>query len=453
MLSPLFDLSHQFIDRNGTLAVGGYLYVYEGSTDKKARTYADANGAAENQEKIVLDSNGRANVWVDPSKHYTLHVHDSKGQLLYTIYPMIPSVAYTGGNGVTVKPDGSTTIDIDFLARIDALEAGLRDESKDRTEADQGLAGRIDGVEKDLDDSVADLEKQIAASAVTLKSTDDSVRVRTSKTEHGKVYDLQVAKAMPNASVTSQDRSVKVTERISGNHITWDLSATAGADVEGGYEYGAFYSLYGRYGRGPWVLMQGNMERTEAGDHIKVTPHSLYAVSVEYDILVTNTVDAEHRIRIKTVDDSPVWEQMIDCSNPGIQKVHAYYLFDSMDNAEFAPILPTMEQNEDQVDISVGDITVQLHRVVTMDGADGYATWDSLNRVYYGAGTDAITYSEAAGPGKDAAVMVVQNGLAPRRLSIHQLQEADIVVTESEYEQMEQEGLVDPDKRYVIVED
>ena len=91
-LALLFDSNLQFQHRNGAVLTGGILRVYYNSTtDKVATTYSDAAGIARNPEDIILDSNGRATVYVARNYVYRLEVFDPDGDLLWTTRDIEPA--------------------------------------------------------------------------------------------------------------------------------------------------------------------------------------------------------------------------------------------------------------------------------------------------------------------------------------------------------------------------
>jgi hypothetical protein len=70
----------QFLDDNGDPLNGGFLYTYTAGTNTPKATYTTADGDIENTNPVVLDSAGRASVWINGS--YKFVVKDS---LLNTI--------------------------------------------------------------------------------------------------------------------------------------------------------------------------------------------------------------------------------------------------------------------------------------------------------------------------------------------------------------------------------
>jgi len=91
VLYPLFPITNQFQNKNGSNLVAGILRVYYASrTDILPNTYKDQAGSAKNPQDIILDNNGRATVYVDPGFAYNLFVYDSNENLLWTEYNFFP---------------------------------------------------------------------------------------------------------------------------------------------------------------------------------------------------------------------------------------------------------------------------------------------------------------------------------------------------------------------------
>ena len=84
MLTPLYDLTQQFQNKNGSILVAGKLFVYYIGRPDLATTWADDGASAVNPNPILLDNNGRAPCFVDDSYSYTLVVCDRNGQELFS---------------------------------------------------------------------------------------------------------------------------------------------------------------------------------------------------------------------------------------------------------------------------------------------------------------------------------------------------------------------------------
>ena len=70
MTATLMPLVKQQFNQNGVPLTGGKLFVYSAGTTTKATTFTDSTGAVPNTNPIILDANGQASVWLDPTKYY-----------------------------------------------------------------------------------------------------------------------------------------------------------------------------------------------------------------------------------------------------------------------------------------------------------------------------------------------------------------------------------------------
>ena|ERR1022692_1745720 len=76
-------LKFREFDANGVPLAGGLLNTYAAGTTTPLPTYTDETGATPNTNPVVLDSAGRANVWMGPS-NYKFVLTDSLSNLIYT---------------------------------------------------------------------------------------------------------------------------------------------------------------------------------------------------------------------------------------------------------------------------------------------------------------------------------------------------------------------------------
>jgi len=101
----------QFIDANGAPLAGGKLYTYEAGTTTPLATYTTNAGNIANANPVILDSAGRASVWLATGM-YKFVLKDSTDVLSYTTDnisgtygAMQPAVVATQGQTVfTVLP-------------------------------------------------------------------------------------------------------------------------------------------------------------------------------------------------------------------------------------------------------------------------------------------------------------------------------------------------------------
>src|SRR5690349_20670699 len=74
----------QLLDNNGDLLSGGKIYTYAGGTTTPLATHSNSAGAA-NTNPVVLDSAGRANIWLTFDTSYKFVVKTSADVTLFTV--------------------------------------------------------------------------------------------------------------------------------------------------------------------------------------------------------------------------------------------------------------------------------------------------------------------------------------------------------------------------------
>lgn len=87
----------QFLDNLGAPLVGGLLYTYQAGTNIQQATYRDSTGTAMNTDPIVLDSSGRASIWLIGAS-YKFILKNSSGSTLWTQDGVSPGVFAAGDN-------------------------------------------------------------------------------------------------------------------------------------------------------------------------------------------------------------------------------------------------------------------------------------------------------------------------------------------------------------------
>jgi hypothetical protein len=72
----------QFFDNNGAPLAGGFLYFYDAGTTSPKSVYSDSTGTVALSNPVILDSAGRASVWL--SGYYYVVLTDSLGNMLWS---------------------------------------------------------------------------------------------------------------------------------------------------------------------------------------------------------------------------------------------------------------------------------------------------------------------------------------------------------------------------------
>jgi len=92
-LCPL--LKFREFDSNGDPLTGGKLYSYVAGTSTPASTYTDESGATPNANPTILDSDGRADVWLSATTNYKFVLKDSADVTIWTVDDVSGSAAST----------------------------------------------------------------------------------------------------------------------------------------------------------------------------------------------------------------------------------------------------------------------------------------------------------------------------------------------------------------------
>lgn len=73
----------RFLDANGVPLAGGQLFTYAAGTTTPQVTYANSTGTT-NANPVVLDSQGYADIWLDPTLAYKFILEDASGVVQWT---------------------------------------------------------------------------------------------------------------------------------------------------------------------------------------------------------------------------------------------------------------------------------------------------------------------------------------------------------------------------------
>lgn len=86
----------QAIDDNGDPVAGGLLYTYAAGTSTPIATYTTQAGTVANANPIVLDTSGRAAIYITEGTGYKFVLKDSLGATIYTQDNILIPARYTG---------------------------------------------------------------------------------------------------------------------------------------------------------------------------------------------------------------------------------------------------------------------------------------------------------------------------------------------------------------------
>lgn len=105
----------QFIDANGAPIASGKVWTYVSGTTTPLATYTDSGGGTPNANPVILDTAGRAEIWLTPGSAYTFAVTDANDVAVYTV------------DGITaVSSDSATFNDITIAGNETFTGTGRR---------------------------------------------------------------------------------------------------------------------------------------------------------------------------------------------------------------------------------------------------------------------------------------------------------------------------------------
>lgn len=107
-LSPV--LKQRFFDSNGLPLAGGQLYSYQAGTTTPQVTYSNSTGTT-NSNPVILDANGYADVWLDPTLSYKFILQDASSSVLWSIDNVSFPLGISSWNANSVYGQGSIVSD------------------------------------------------------------------------------------------------------------------------------------------------------------------------------------------------------------------------------------------------------------------------------------------------------------------------------------------------------
>ena len=264
MYKALWPVTQQFNNKNGSILTSGKIYVYYQGRTALATTYHDEEGTVVNSNPVLLDNNGRATVFVNPIYSYTIVVCDYYGQELFsqdiTIHDAVSvakDVLVLGTNGTVlvdtenlpngVKYDLSVNTDIIATKKsVDDVKTDLNNltevvnNNSEKIEANTTEIGQIKDNVAGIESSLTNKKdkqppKNFNGSATkTIKNISQNANGELTV----EFADIDLPQEVPNVEITSEDKSIKVTETtdVQTNTKKFDLSV----NVNDPLEYGQF---------------------------------------------------------------------------------------------------------------------------------------------------------------------------------------------------------------------
>lgn len=105
-----------FYDNSGNPLSGGKVYTFTAGTSTPLASYTDRGGSVANANPVVLDSAGRASIWLQTNVAYKIRVDDSAGNVIATVDDFYAGAdpAQLTAAGIVPATGGTYTGQVDF---------------------------------------------------------------------------------------------------------------------------------------------------------------------------------------------------------------------------------------------------------------------------------------------------------------------------------------------------
>ena len=265
-LRALWPVTQQFQNKNGSNLVSGKVYIYYQGRTALATTYHDEEGTVVNANPVLLDNNGRATVFADTIYSYTIVVCDYYGKELFSQDITLHDAISTAKDIVILGSDGSVKVDKTELPNGVQYDLSGNKEilaTKEYVNAgDKNLQNQIDSVKEDVTEintSIQNIDGQIQNINTSLENKKDKqneLNFNGSATKTVKKItqypngemnvefeDIDLPQEVPNVEITSEDKSIKVSETtdVQTNTKKFDLSV----NIEDAPTFGRFVANNG----------------------------------------------------------------------------------------------------------------------------------------------------------------------------------------------------------------
>lgn len=221
------DFVQQYFDDSGDPLAGGLVYAYIAGTTTPQATYTTAAGSTANANPVVLDSNGRAAIWLDPTLSYKLVIKTSAGVTIKTV----DTIAGSAASGIPIWSANTT------YSKGSLVSDGT----------DQGLlyVSRTDGNLNNALTSVSNwalfpggIQRSSAVTTNTTLATTDHMSVVRSDSSSG-----DLTHTLPACSTSPIGLTITVKDIGSGGHNTY-VKGSGSDGVDGVNTYATPLSQY-----------------------------------------------------------------------------------------------------------------------------------------------------------------------------------------------------------------
>ena len=294
----LWDVTQQFNNKNGSILTGGKIYIYYEGRTAQADTFKDEAGTVLNTNPVLLDNNGRANVFVNPIYKYTIVVTNFYGVELFSQDITIHDAISTAEDVVIVGTDGSVLIDttqlpngVQYDLTVNKNIMATKSSVDDVIDDLGGLTNIVNTHTTDISNINTTLgNKKDKQSIYTASGGPTKTITRVDQDSNGELnityQDIDLPPSVPNILITSDNESIEISESTDAitNTKTIDLQ------INGINEYGQFSASN--------VVVGANLSKVKGtleldNGNIKLKKGSSYHFTLrgEYIAVRSNTID------------------------------------------------------------------------------------------------------------------------------------------------------------------
>lgn len=234
----------QFFDANGVVLAAGKLLSFAAGTTTPLATYQDANGATPNTNPVILDSAGRANVWL-LGQAYKIVLQDSAGVQIWSqdnvssvsIAELLGIISFAS---ISVTGDAEIGGDLTVDGKITAASGEFTGElavDGNLTAASESVTGNFSvGGDTSLTGDLAVGGDETVAGTLTA-SGDVVLPTAADITVGGVLLATYIASLIP--AITELDGTLVAQETTSGGFLVLTFGSTAGTRLKVAIGFGA----------------------------------------------------------------------------------------------------------------------------------------------------------------------------------------------------------------------
>ena len=266
-LAYLVEPTFQLVNTAGKPLTDGWIEVYIHGTRNKYYCYKDFDKEFMHPFKIPLDSLGANIILASPAHAYDVYVYNKFGSLVMSRYNVVPAtgdgavikdvVTITSKDGtVDVNTSNQTDWDLSIKATVDRVEQNEQEISNIKVDV-ENVNNNITNLTEVVNNhttEIGQIKEDVAGIESSLTNKKDKQPTKSfdgsatktikniSQNDNGELTvefeDIDLPTEVPNVEITSEDKSIKVTETtdVQTNTKKFDLSI----NVNDPLEYGQF---------------------------------------------------------------------------------------------------------------------------------------------------------------------------------------------------------------------